>query len=181
MEKYLENKQSKEIYNNFQKILYEHYENESENRNAHIVDIFPSIINSSNKYGEYEEHLLHKSSPLILNKFVLAMMKIYMYDEDIYYYTSSENKINNDGFIYIKKNKNYTEYISKYKKSLKEFLSDVRTALNSYPYSNELILFFKNLQIGFVIEDGHISYTNFGTNKEFIDNIFKSEGLFIRT
>ena len=38
MVKFLENKV---IYNNFEKMFYEHYENESKYRNVYIVDIFP--------------------------------------------------------------------------------------------------------------------------------------------
>ncbi len=68
----------------------------------------------------------------------------------------------------------------KYEKSLKEFLSEVKNSLNPF-IDNSMILFFKNLKIGFIISGGLISYSNFGNNKDFIDDIFKSEGLFIRT
>ncbi len=69
----------KEINDIFEKILYENYENESKGRNVYIVDIFPKVIESSDKYGEFEEYLSEMENPL-LNKFIYAMMKIYMYE-----------------------------------------------------------------------------------------------------
>ena len=113
-----------------------------------------------------------------MDKFVLAMIKIYMYDEDIFSYKESEVE-EHDEYIYIKKHQEYIEYINKYEKSLDEFSSDV---LNSLKLDSEkLVLYFNNLKVGFIIGEGYITYTNFGKNKDFIDNIFISEGLFIRS
>ena len=173
MVKFLENKV---IYNNFEKMFYEHYENESKYRNVYIVDIFPKKIYSS-KYFDFEDYIINNKYN-VLDKFVLAMIKIYMYDEDIFSYKESEVE-EHDEYIYIKKHQEYIEYINKYEKSLDEFSSDV---LNSLKLDSEkLVLYFNNLKVGFIIGEGYITYTNFGKNKDFIDNIFISEGLFIRS
>ena len=173
MVKFLENKV---IYNNFEKMFYEHYENESKYRNVYIVDIFPKKIDSS-KYFDIEDYIINNKYN-VLDKFVLAMIKIYMYDEDIFSYKESEVE-EHDEYIYIKKHQEYIEYINKYEKSLDEFSSDV---LNSLKLDSEkLVLYFNNLKVGFIIGEGYITYTNFGKNKDFIDNIFISEGLFIRS
>ena len=55
MVKFLENKV---IYNNFEKMFYEHYENESKYRNVYIVDIFPKKIDSS-KYFDFEDYIIN--------------------------------------------------------------------------------------------------------------------------
>ena len=158
MVKFLENKV---IYNNFEKMFYEHYENESKYRNVYIVDIFPKKIDSS-KYFDFEDYIIN-------NKYNVL---------DIFSYKESEVE-EHDEYIYIKKHQEYIEYINKYEKSLDEFSSDV---LNSLKLDSEkLVLYFNNLKVGFIIGEGYITYTNFGKNKDFIDNIFISEGLFIRS
>ena len=144
--------------------------------------------NQKGRFGRYggqyvPETLMNAVNELeeaynVLDKFVLAMIKIYMYDEDIFSYKESEVE-EHDEYIYIKKHQEYIEYINKYEKSLDEFSSDV---LNSLKLDSEkLVLYFNNLKVGFIIGEGYITYTNFGKNKDFIDNIFISEGLFIRS
>ena len=70
-------KESKAIKVLFQKLLNENYE-QKEYREVYTIDILPRTVNNLNKYTDFEKSILNNNSYNILNKFVLALSKLYL-------------------------------------------------------------------------------------------------------
>ena len=84
-------KESKAIKVLFQKLLNENYE-QKEYREVYTIDILPRTVNNLNKYTDFEKSILNNNSYNILNKFVLALSKLYLYDNKIFKLSHDEQE-----------------------------------------------------------------------------------------
>ena len=84
-------KESKAIKVLFQKLLNENYE-QKEYREVYTIDILPRTVNNLNKYTDFEKSILNNNSYNILNKFVLALSKLYLYDNKIFKLSHDEEE-----------------------------------------------------------------------------------------
>ncbi|EEL72224.1 hypothetical protein COL68_09830 [Bacillus wiedmannii] len=148
-----------EIKDLFQKLIEEYYE--KEDTDFYVVDTFPKIVKSE-KYFDFEENILLQNKYNILNKSVLALSKLYLYDENIYILDNVESL-------------NY----SKYTKSITEFNDDVLKFLPCTEV-DKLILVFSDLKIGVIIGDGCFAYVSFESKDlKLVEQLCISEGLFV--
>ena len=74
--------ESKAIKVLFQKLINDNYK-QKEYRDIYTIDILPKIVNNTIKYEDFEANILKNNSYNILNKYVLALSKLYLYDNDI--------------------------------------------------------------------------------------------------
>ncbi|WP_305085695.1 hypothetical protein, partial [uncultured Clostridium sp.] len=72
-------KESKAIKVLFQKLIDDNYK-QKEYRDIYIVDILPRKVVNIDKYSDFENIILKNNSYNVLNKFVLSMSKLYLYD-----------------------------------------------------------------------------------------------------
>ncbi|MEG2251206.1 MAG: hypothetical protein RR904_06245 [Bacilli bacterium] len=152
------------IKKDFDQILFNHYEVEID-RNVYVVDGFPKTIKNE-KYFDYRDYILMKNKYKVLHKPLLALCKIFMYDTNVYIVSKEENF---DWSEYVKLDNLY---------SLKRFEDYVLKGLKR---DRPIGILYKDLNIGVLINDGYITYTDLGNGDiELVDQIFKSEGLFIR-
>ena len=75
-------KESKAIKVLFQKLIDDNYK-QKEYRDIYIVDILPRKVVNIDKYSDFENIILKNNSYNVLNKFVLSMSKLYLYDSHI--------------------------------------------------------------------------------------------------
>ena len=156
-------KESKAIKVLFQKLLNENYE-QKEYREVYTIDILPRTVNNLNKYTDFEKSILNNNSYNILNKFVLALSKLYLYDNKIFKLSHDEEE---------------SLSFEEYHNDINRFIDDCMYNL-SIP-TKRMDLIFNELKIGLEIIDWTIKIMDFGcTELRFVMDIFKSEGLFIR-
>lgn len=153
--------ESKAIRILFQKLADENYK-QREYKNVFIITTIPKGFKRE-KYDEFEKQILLNPNYNVANKFILALSKLYIYDDNIYF-------LNDD----------YSEGVSflEYYKDINRFIDD---AMCNLTLQNKSMYFvFNGLKIGLEISYWKIKIINFGCEDlKFIMDIFKSEGLFI--
>ncbi|EEK74656.1 hypothetical protein EXW28_04960 [Bacillus mycoides] len=148
-----------EIKGLFQKMLDEYYFKEV--GDFYVVDTFPAVVKSE-KYFDFEDNVLIPNKYNILNKSVLALSKLYLYDENIYVLDDVESLT-----------------YSKYTKNIIEFNDDVLKFLPSREV-DKLILIFSDLRIGVLIGDGCFNYISFESKElKLVEQLCVAEGLFV--
>ena len=112
---------------------------------------------------EFEKQILCNSKYNMANKFVAALSKLYIFDDNIYFLNDDFE----DGVSFLE-----------YYKDINRFIDDIMynlTILNEGMY-----FVFNDLKIGLEISYWKVKIINFGCKDlKFIMDIFKSEGLFI--
>lgn len=153
--------ESKAIRILFQKLADESYK-QREYKNVFIITVIPKGFKRE-KYEEFEKQILLNPNYNAANKFILALSKLYIYDDNIYF-------LNDD----------YSEGVNflEYYKDINRFIDD---AMYNLTIENKGMYFvFNDLKIGLEISYWKIKIINFGCEDlKFIMDIFKSEGLFI--
>ena len=76
-------KESKAIEVLFQKLINDSYK-QKEYRDIYVIDILPRKVANIGKYSDFENIILKNNSYNVLNKFVLSMSKLYLYDSHIF-------------------------------------------------------------------------------------------------
>lgn len=154
-------KENKAIRILFQKLTDEKYK-QRECKNVFIISVVPKGFKNS-KYDEFEKQILCNSKYNMANKFVAALSKLYIFDDNIYFLNDDFE----DGVSFLE-----------YYKDINRFIDDIMynlTILNEGMY-----FVFNDLKIGLEISYWKIKIINFGCEDlKFIMDIFKSEGLFI--
>ena len=154
-------KENKAIRILFQKLTDEKYK-QRECKNVFIISVVPKGFKNS-KYDEFEKQILCNSKYNMANKFVAALSKLYIFDDNIYFLNDDFE----DGFSFLE-----------YYKDINRFIDDIMynlTILNEGMY-----FVFNDLKIGLEISYWKVKIINFGCKDlKFIMDIFKSEGLFI--
>ena len=156
-------KETKAIKVLFQKLLNDSYK-QKEYREIYTIDILPRTVKNIEKYSDFEKNILNKNSYNVLNKFILALSKLYLYDNKIF-------KLSHDD----EESLSFQEYHN----DINRYNDDCIYNL-SIP-SKRMDLIFDELKIGMEISNWTIKVMDFGcTELRFVIDIFKSEGLFIR-
>ena len=156
-------KETKAIKVLFQKLLNDSYK-QKEYREIYTIDILPRTVKNIEKYSDFEKNILNKNSYNALNKFILALSKLYLYDNKIF-------KLSHDD----EESLSFQEYHN----DINRYIDDCIYNL-SIP-SKRMDLIFDELKIGMEISNWTIKVMDFGcTELRFVIDIFKSEGLFIR-
>ena len=154
-------KENKAIRILFQKLTDEKYK-QRECKNVFIISVVPKGFKNS-KYDEFEKQILCNSKYNMANKFVAALSKLYIFDDNIYFLNDDFE----DGVSFLE-----------YYKDINRFIDDIMynlTILNEGMYFG-----FNDLKIGLEISYWKVKIINFGCKDlKFIMDIFKSEGLFI--
>ena len=154
-------KENKAIRILFQKMTDEKYK-QRESKNVFIISVVPKGFKNS-KYDEFEKQILCNSKYNMANKFVAALSKLYIFDDNIYFLNDDFE----DGVSFLE-----------YYKDINRFIDDIMynlTILNEGMY-----FVFNDLKIGLEISYWKVKIINFGCKDlKFIMDIFKSEGLFI--
>lgn len=154
-------KENKAIRILFQKLTDEKYK-QRECKNVFIISVVPKGFKNS-KYDEFEKQILCNSKYNMANKFVAALSKLYIFDDNIYFLNDDFE----DGVSFLE-----------YYKDINRFIDDIMynlTILNEGMY-----FVFNDLKIGLEISYWKVKIINFGCEDlKFIMDIFKSEGLFI--
>ena len=154
-------KENKAIHILFQKLTDEKYK-QRECKNVFIISVVPKGFKNS-KYDEFEKQILCNSKYNMANKFVAALSKLYIFDDNIYFLNDDFE----DGVSFLE-----------YYKDINRFIDDIMynlTILNEGMY-----FVFNDLKIGLEISYWKVKIINFGCKDlKFIMDIFKSEGLFI--
>ena len=154
-------KENKSIRILFQKLTDEKYK-QRECKNVFIISVVPKGFKNS-KYDEFEKQILCNSKYNMANKFVAALSKLYIFDDNIYFLNDDFE----DGISFLE-----------YYKDINRFIDDIMynlTILNEGMY-----FVFNDLKIGLEISYWKVKIINFGCKDlKFIMDIFKSEGLFI--
>lgn len=154
-------KENKAIRILFQKLTDEKYKHR-ECKNVFIISVVPKGFKNS-KYDEFEKQILCNSKYNMANKFVAALSKLYIFDDNIYFLNDDFE----DGVSFLE-----------YYKDINRFIDDIMynlTILNEGMY-----FVFNDLKIGLEISYWKVKIINFGCKDlKFIMDIFKSEGLFI--
>ena len=131
-------------------------------KNVFIISVVPKGFKNS-KYDEFEKQILCNSKYNMANKFVAALSKLYIFDDNIYFLNDDFE----DGVSFLE-----------YYKDINRFIDDIMynlTILNEGMY-----FVFNDLKIGLEISYWKVKIINFGCKDlKFIMDIFKSEGLFI--
>lgn len=156
-------KESKAIKVLFQKMIDDHYK-QKEYRDIYIVDILPRKVANIDKYRDFETIILKNNNYNILNKIVLSLSKLYLYDSHILKLVHDEG----DSLSF-----------EPYNNDLNRFIDDVIYNL-SVP-KKRMDIIFNDLKIGIEINSWCIKVMDFGCiDLRFVMDMFKSEGLFIR-
>ena len=154
-------KENKAIRILFQKLTDEKYK-QRECKNVFIISVVPKGFKNS-KYDEFEKQILCNSKYNMANKFVAALSKLYIFDDNIYFLNDDFE----DGVSFLE-----------YYKDINRFIDDIMynlTILNEGMY-----FVFNDLKIVLEISYWKVKIINFGCKDlKFIMDIFKSEGLFI--
>ena len=154
-------KENKAIRILFQKLTDEKYK-QRECKNVFIISVVPKGFKNS-KYDEFEKQILCNSKYNMANKFVAALSKLYIFDDNIYFLNDDFE----DGVSFLE-----------YYKDINRFIDDI---IYNLTILNEGMYFvFNDLKIGLEISYWKVKIINFGCKDlKFIMDIFKSEGLFI--
>ncbi|WP_195988017.1 hypothetical protein [Clostridium sp. D53t1_180928_C8] len=156
-------RESKAIEVLFQKLISDSYK-QKQYRDMYTIDILPRNVADINKYKDFETIILKNNSYNVLNKFVLSMSKLYLYDSHIFKLIHEEG----DSLSF-----------EPYNNDLNRFIDDVIYNL-SVP-DKRMDIIFNELKIGIEISSWCIKVMDFGcTELRFVMDMFKSEGLFIR-
>ena len=83
--------ESKAIKVLFQKLINDNYK-QKEYRDIYTIGILPKIVNNTIKYEDFEANILKNNSYNILNKYVLALSKLYLYDNHIFKLSQDEGE-----------------------------------------------------------------------------------------
>ena len=156
-------KETKAIEVLFQKLINDSYK-QKEYRDIYVIDILPRKVANIGKYSDFENIILKNNSYNVLNKFVLSMSKLYLYDSHIFKLVHEEG----DSLSF-----------EPYNNDLNRFIDDVIYNL-SVP-EKRMDIIFNELKIGVEINSWCIKIMDFGCiDLRFVMDMFKSEGLFIR-
>lgn len=156
-------RESKAIEVLFQKLISDSYK-QKQYRDMYTIDILPRNVGNIQKYKDFETIILKNNSYNVLNKFVLSMSKLYIYDSHIFKLIHEEGE---------------SLSFEPYNNDLNRFIDDVIYNL-SVP-DKRMDIIFNELKIGIEISSWCIKVMDFGcTELRFVMDMFKSEGLFIR-
>lgn len=156
-------RESKAIEVLFQKLISDSYK-QKQYRDMYTIDILPRNVGDIQKYRDFETIILKNNSYNVLNKFVLSMSKLYLYDSHIFKLIHEEGE---------------SLSFEPYNNDLNRFIDDVIYNL-SVP-DKRMDIIFNELKIGIEISSWCIKVMDFGcTELRFVMDMFKSEGLFIR-
>ena len=156
-------KETKAIEVLFQKLINDSYK-QKEYRDIYVIDILPRKVADKGKYSDFESVILKNNSYNVLNKFVLAMSKLYLYDSHIFKLVHEEG----DSLSF-----------EPYNNDLNRFIDDVIYNLSVSEKRMDVI--FNELKIGIEISAWCIKVMDFVCmDLRFVMDMFKSEGLFIR-
>lgn len=156
-------RESKAIEVLFQKLISDNYK-QKQYRDMYTIDILPRNVGNIQKYKDFETIILKNNSYNVLNKFVLSMSKLYLYDSHIFKLIHEEGE---------------SLSFEPYNNDLNRFIDDVIYNL-SVP-DKRMDIIFNELKIGIEISSWCIKVMDFGcTELRFVMDMFKSEGLFIR-
>ena len=154
-------KENKAIRILFQKLTDEKYK-QRECKNVFIISVVPKGFKNS-KYDEFEKQILCNSKYNMANKFVAALSKLYIFDDNIYFLNDDFE----DGVSFLE-----------YYKDINRFIDDIMYNLTIL--KEGMYFVFNDLKIGLEISYWKVKIINFGCKDlKFIMDIFKSEGLFI--
>ena len=155
--------ESKAIKVLFQKLINDNYK-QKEYRDIYTIDILPKIVNNTIKYEDFEANILKNNSYNILNKYVLALSKLYLYDNHIFKLSQDEGE-----------NLSFEPYDN----DINRFIDDI--IYNLSVKNKRMDIIFNELKIGLEINSWCIKIMDFGcSDLRFVMDLFKSEGLFIR-
>lgn len=155
--------ESKAIKVLFQKLINDNYK-QKEYRDIYTIDILPKIVNNTIKYEDFEDNILKNNSYNILNKYVLALSKLYLYDNHIFKLSQDEGE-----------NLSFEPYDN----DINRFIDDI--IYNLSVKNKRMDIIFNELKIGLEINSWCIKIMDFGcSDLRFVMDMFKSEGLFIR-
>ena len=155
--------ESKAIKVLFQKLINDNYK-QKEYREIYTIDILPKIVNNTIKYEDFEANILKNNSYNILNKYVLALSKLYLYDNHIFKLSQDEGE-----------NLSFEPYDN----DINRFIDDI--IYNLSVKNKRMDIIFNELKIGLEINSWCIKIMDFGcSDLRFVMDMFKSEGLFIR-
>ncbi|EKY28808.1 hypothetical protein [Clostridium celatum] len=155
--------ESKAIKVLFQKLINDNYK-QKEYRDIYTIDILPKIVNNTIKYEDFEANILKNNSYNILNKYVLALSKLYLYDNHIFKLSQDEGE-----------NLSFEPYDN----DINRFIDDI--IYNLSVKNKRMDIIFNELKIGLEINSWCIKIMDFGcSDLRFVMDMFKSEGLFIR-
>ncbi|MPQ45191.1 hypothetical protein [Clostridium tarantellae] len=149
---------------NIEKLFEEFIDNLfSENtKNIKTVDIFPKQINSNTKYAQIEKYILKSNEYNFLDKYYRALINLYVYEDNLYY----------------QEEENLKYKIKKDNKDLKKYINLLKKGFDFN--SNGVLLIFNDLKLALSISPYQLNIMFFNQlNKDFIELIFKFEGLFI--
>lgn len=147
----------------FQKLMNENYK-QKEYRDIYTIDILPRTITSTEKYKDFEKNILKNNGYNILNKYVLALSKLYLYDNHIFKLCHDEEE---------------SLSFEVYNNDINRFIDDIMYNLSVKNKRMDII--FNELKIGVEISSWSIKVMDFGCKDlRFVMDMFKSEGLFIR-
>ncbi|MDU4326114.1 MAG: hypothetical protein E7I48_12150 [Clostridium celatum] len=156
-------RESKAIEVLFQKLISDSYK-QKQYRDMYTIDILPRNVGNIQKYKDFKTIILKNNSYNVLNKFVLSMSKLYLYDSHIFKLIHEEGE---------------SLSFEPYNNDLNRFIDDVIYNL-SVP-DKRMDIIFNELKIGIEISSWCIKVMDFGcTELRFVMDMFKSEGLFIR-
>lgn len=156
-------RESKAIEVLFQKLISDSYK-QKQYRDMYTIDILPRNVGDIQKYRDFETIILKNNSYNVLNKFILSMSKLYLYDSHIFKLIHEEGE---------------SLSFEPYNNDLNRFIDDVIYNL-SVP-DKRMDIIFNELKIGIEISSWCIKVMDFGcTELRFVMDMFKSEGLFIR-
>ncbi|WP_133016368.1 hypothetical protein [Clostridium cuniculi] len=156
-------KETKAIEVLFQKLINDTYK-QKEYRDIYVIDILPRKVSNIEKYSDFKNIILKNNSYNVLNKFVLAMSKLYLYDSHIFKLVHEVG----DSLSF-----------EPYNNDLNRFIDDVIYNL-SVP-EKRMDIIFNELKIGLEVNSWCIKIMDFGCiDLRFVMDMFKSEGLFIR-
>lgn len=131
-----------------------------------MVDGFPKVVKSE-KYFDYRDLILYENKYSVLDKSVLAILKIFLYDENVYIQEKIEHFCDE-----------YKRLEIDYLESFKEFENYVNEGIR---FGSSVPILFLDLGIGMLIGDGYVTFTKVRDDGEIdlVKKIFLSEGLFI--
>lgn len=156
-------RESKAIEVLFQKLISDSYK-QKQYRDMYTIDILPRNVGNIQKYKDFKTIILKNNSYNVLNKFVLSMSKLYLYDSHIFKLIHEEGE---------------SLSFEPYNNDLNRFIDDVIYNL-SVP-DKRMDIIFNELKIGIEISSWCIKVMDFGCAElRFVMDMFKSEGLFIR-
>lgn len=147
----------------FQKLIKDDSK-QKEYRDMYTIDILPRKVINDNKFNDFHDNILKNNSYNVLNKFVLSLSKLYLYDNHIFKLSREDGE----------------------KISFEIYNNDLNRMIDDSIYNlsipdKRMDLIFNDLKIGIEISNWCIKVMDFGcTELRFVMDMFKSEGLFIK-